>query len=92
MGVSVVIEGWKVNKFLARNGTFNRLLGVGAAPKELTQMQKDTDVYDKRAMRVLSIALYPIVAAFGVYSLIYDPQRSWRSWVLRTLANGQVPS
>lgn len=23
-----------------------------------------------------------------VYSLIYDPQRSWRSWVLRTLANG----
>ena len=92
MGVSVVIEGWKVNKFLARNGTFNRLLGVGAAPKELTQMQKDTDAYDKRAMRVLSIALYPIVAAFGVYSLIYDPQRSWRSWVLRTLANGQVPS
>ena len=23
-----------------------------------------------------------------MYSLIYDPQRSWRSWVLRTLANG----
>lgn len=33
MGISVLIEGWKVNKFLARNGTFNRLLGIGAAPK-----------------------------------------------------------
>lgn len=28
-------------------------------------MQKDTDEYDKRAMRVLSIALYPIVGAYG---------------------------
>lgn len=29
-------------------------------------MQKDTDEYDKRAMRFLSIALYPIVGAYGV--------------------------
>lgn len=28
-------------------------------------MQKDTDEYDKRAMRFLSIALYPIVGAYG---------------------------
>jgi hypothetical protein len=38
--------------------------------KELTQMQRDTDEYDRRAMRVLSIALYPIVVAYGVYSLM----------------------
>ena len=88
MFIGVAIEGWKVSKFMARNGTFNRLLGVGEKPKELTQMQKDTDEYDKKAMRYLSFALYPIVGAYGIYSLIYDPQRSWRSWVLRTLANG----
>ena len=51
-------------------------------------MQKDTDEYDKRAMRFLSLLLYPIVLAYGGYSLVYHPQRSWRSWVLRTLANG----
>ena len=88
MGVSVAIEGWKVSKFLASDGTLHRLLGVGSRAEERTQAQKDTDEYDRRAMRFLSFCLYPVVVAYGVYSLAYHPQRSWRSWVLRTLANG----
>lgn len=88
MGVSVCIEGWKVTKFLARDGVFHRLLGVGAKALDKSQMQKDTELYDKRAMRFLSYLLYPVVLAYGGYSLFYHPQRSWRSWVLRTLANG----
>ena len=88
MGVSVCIEGWKVTKFLARDGVFHRLLGVGAKALDKSQMQKDTELYDKRAMRFLSYLLCPVVAAYGGYSLFYHPQRSWRSWVLRTLANG----
>ena len=88
MGISVVIEGWKVSKFLVRDGVFHRLFGLGAPPKERTKMQIDTDAYDRRAMRVLSLCLYPIVLVYGGYSLVYHPQRSWRSWILRTLANG----
>ena len=88
MGVSVCIEGWKVTKFLARDGVFQRFLGIGTEAADKSQMQKDTDEYDKRAMRFLSLLLYPIVLAYGGYSLVYHPQRSWRSWVLRTLANG----
>lgn len=88
MGVSVCIEGWKVTKFLARDGVFHRFLGIGTEAADKSQMQKDTDEYDKRAMRFLSLLLYPIVLAYGGYSLVYHPQRSWRSWVLRTLANG----
>ena len=88
MGVSVCIEGWKVTKFLARDGVFHRLLGVGTKALDKSQMQKDTELYDKRAMRFLSYLLYPVVLAYGGYSLFYHPQRSWRSWVLRTLANG----
>ena len=88
MGVSVCIEGWKVTKFLARDGVFHRLFGVGAKALDKSQMQKDTELYDKRAMRFLSYLLYPVVGAYGGYSLFYHPQRSWRSWVLRTLANG----
>jgi hypothetical protein len=67
---------------------FHRLLGVGAKALDKSQMQKDTELYDKRAMRFLSYLLYPVVLAYGGYSLFYHPQRSWRSWVLRTLANG----
>ena len=88
MGISVAIEGWKVSKFLVRDGVFHRLFGLGAPPKERTKMQIDTDAYDRRAMRVLSLCLYPIVLVYGGYSLVYHPQRSWRSWILRTLANG----
>ena len=88
MGISVAIEGWKVSKFLARDGTLHRLFGVGSRAEERTQAQKDTDEYDRRAMRFLSFCLYPVVVAYGLYSLAYHPQRSWRSWVLRTLANG----
>ena len=88
MGISTAIEAWKVSKFMARDGVFYRLFKVGKAPKEKTQVQIDTDVYDKRAMFYLSLCLYPIVLVYGGYSLIYQPQRSWRSWILRTLANG----
>ena len=84
---SACIEGWKVTKFLARDGVFHRFLGIGTEAADKSQMQKDTDEYDKRAMIPVP-ALYPIVLAHGGYSLVYHPQRSWRSWVLRTLANG----
>jgi hypothetical protein len=88
MGASVAIEFWKVSKFLARDGFFYRAFKIGPAPREMTQTQRDTDEYDKRAMRVLSFCLYPVVFVYGGYSLLYHPQRSWRSWILRTLANG----
>jgi len=88
MGISVAIEGWKVSKFLVRDGFFYDYLRLGPAPKQKTQMQVDVDVYDKKAMYVLSVLLYPIVLIYGGYSLMYNPQRSWRSWILRTLANG----
>jgi hypothetical protein len=88
MFVSVSIEGWKVSKFMARDGVFHRLFGLGPPPREKTETQIQTDAYDRRAMRVLSLCLYPVVLVYGGYSLVYHPQRSWRSWVLRTLANG----
>ena len=88
MGIGVAIEGWKVSKFMARDGVFHRLFGLGPPPREKTETQIQTDAYDRRAMRVLSLCLYPVVLVYGGYSLVYHPQRSWRSWVLRTLANG----
>lgn len=36
-------------------------------------------------MRYLSYALFPLVAAYSVYTLLYQTHRSWYSWVLNTL-------
>lgn len=36
-------------------------------------------------MRYLSWALYPIVAGYAVYSLVYQDHKSWYSWVLKSL-------
>jgi hypothetical protein len=42
----------------------------------------------KKRLQTLLFQIQLVPLHRGVYSLIYDPQRSWRSWVLRTLANG----
>ena len=37
---------------------------------------------------VLGGAQYPVVAGFGIYSLVYHMHRGWWSWFISTLANG----
>ena len=41
-----------------------------------------TKQYDREAMRYLSWALYPLIACYAVYALLYETHRSWYSWVL----------
>ena len=36
-------------------------------------------------MRYLSYALYPLVAGYAVYALLYQTHRSWYSWLLNSL-------
>ena len=36
-------------------------------------------------MRYLSYALYPLVAGYAVYALLYRTHKSWYSWVLNSL-------
>lgn len=36
-------------------------------------------------MRYLSYVLFPLVAAYSVYTLLYETHRSWYSWILNTL-------
>lgn len=39
-------------------------------------------------MQVLGWLMYPLVAAWAVYSLVYHHHRSWWSWLIRAMANG----
>ncbi len=36
-------------------------------------------------MKYLSWVLYPLVVGYGIYSLIYEPHKSWYSWLLNSL-------
>jgi len=94
VGIGTFIEGWKVTKIMRRRGmlTFEYWL----KKKEdrtgevalMSALEQETDEYDKRAMRFLGYLLYPVVACFGLYSLVYHAHRGWWSWFISTLANG----
>ena len=44
-----------------------------------------TKEYDRQAMVYLSYALYPLVAGYAVYALLYQSHKSWYSWILNSL-------
>lgn len=46
-----------------------------------------TKEYDALAMKYLSYVLYPLVAGFAIYSLMYDRHKSWYSWILGSLTS-----
>ena len=52
---------------------------VGARSNTMTKQ------YDREAMKYLSWALYPLIACYAVYALLYETHRSWYSWILNSL-------
>lgn len=47
-----------------------------------------TEQFDRQGMRYLSYLLYPICIGGAIYSLLYQPHRSFYSWTLNSLVNG----
>lgn len=52
-----------------------------------TYSTSKTKEYDDTAMRHLMMILYPLVAGYAVYSLIYDTHKSWYDWIITSLTN-----
>jgi hypothetical protein len=48
-------------------------------------IESSTKEYDMLAFRYLSWALYPLLAGYAVYSLLYQEHRGWYSFVLNML-------
>jgi branched-subunit amino acid transport protein len=44
-----------------------------------------TREYDAQAMVYLGYVLYPLLAAYAVYSVLYNEHKGWYSFVLNTL-------
>lgn len=87
-GIGSLIEMWKVTKAFKVNITWEK----GSRPSiqfgKRSSKEQETEEFDSEAMRYLSYALYPLLVAGAVYSLVYYPHKSWYSWIIRSLVNG----
>ncbi|WAR19171.1 CLPT1-like protein [Mya arenaria] len=66
----------------------NKLLGLiprVSLEDKSTYTESQTREYDRLAFRYLSWLLYPLLACYAVYSVVYVEQRGWYSWVLNMM-------
>jgi len=47
--------------------------------------ESSTKEYDQAAFKYLSWVLFPLLAAYAIYSLVYEEHKGWYSWVLNML-------
>ena len=86
--VGLLIDVWKLRKMVrVRISPTERWFGVVPALRiEATASYGGrTAEYDAMAFRYLSYALWPLVAGYAVYTLIYDTHKGWYSWVINSL-------
>jgi len=86
-GIGALIEFWKVKKALKIKITWTSWI-PSVSFKDKSKSEQETEEFDQQAMRYLSYALYPLLFGSAVYSLVYQPHKSWYSWVVRSLVNG----
>jgi hypothetical protein len=87
--VGLFIDLWKIPKVLDITvDRDNKVLGIfpriSFADKG-SYVESSTKEFDDLAFKYLSIALFPLLAGFGVYSLMYNEHRGWYSFVLNML-------
>lgn len=85
-GVGTVIEFWKLTKVYKIEISFKGIK-INNSRKE-TDEERKTRQYDEESMKYLSYILYPLCFCGAVYSLLYQPHKSWYSWTITSLVNG----
>ncbi|XP_074644746.1 lipid scramblase CLPTM1L-like [Tubulanus polymorphus] len=86
-GIGALIEMWKVSKAfkvkVIRRG-FMPSFQIGST----SAGEAETEKIDSQAMKYLSYVLYPLLICGAIYSLLYNPFKSWYSWCLHSMVNG----
>jgi hypothetical protein len=92
-GMGVLIEAWKITKAVdikivaSQPGSVLPWTVLFADKHVLSEDEKKTQEYDKLAFRYVSYVALPALAAYAVYSLLYNTHRSWYSFVISTLTS-----
>lgn len=87
-GVGTLIELWKCKKILRIAVGWSGVRFRSDSDSATRTAESRTQAVDREAMRYLSYLLYPLCACGAVYSLLYQPHKSWYSWTLNSAVNG----
>lgn len=85
--VGLLIELWKITKAVKIRFYWKGNKPVLRIRDRATYSTSKTKEYDDTAMRHLMVILYPLVAGYAVYSLIYETHKSWYDWIITSLTN-----
>ena len=80
MGISVAIEGWKVSKFLASDGTLHDASSAWVREPRNALRRRRTPTSTTASDAGLLLLVPPRRRGVRALPLAYHPQRSWRSW------------
>lgn len=93
-GFGILLEAWKITKTVdvrlrvpGPESMFSFLpyVVVFEDKHKLTETEKKTQEYDQIAFKYLYIVAVPLLAAYAIYSLVYETHKSWYSFVVETL-------
>ncbi|KAJ4289815.1 hypothetical protein N0V90_011146 [Kalmusia sp. IMI 367209] len=90
-GMGIAIEAWKITKSVnvrvrpTPQGSLLPYTIVFEDKHVLSDTEKKTEEYDEIAFKYLTWVAIPLLAAYAVYSLIYDTHKSWYSFIITTL-------
>ncbi|KAJ3150570.1 hypothetical protein HDU89_002977 [Geranomyces variabilis] len=84
-GVGLLIEAWKINKtvIVKRKPEFPFVAFEDRVKP--SKLVSETRKHDEMAFKYVSWAMYPCLAGYAVYSLIWQEHKSWYSYVVGTL-------
>jgi hypothetical protein len=82
-GIAALLELWKCTKAFK----FSFANGITRKDENNLEAEQTTEKFDSEAMRYLSYVLAPLLLGGAVYSLLYTPHKSWRSWTIQSLVN-----
>ncbi|KAK9508000.1 hypothetical protein O3M35_007754 [Rhynocoris fuscipes] len=84
--IGLCIEVWKINKVVdIKLNREDKFLGIFPKLKftdKGSYVESDTRQYDELAFKYLSWVLFPLLAGYAIYSLIYLQHKGWYSWAL----------
>lgn len=88
-GFGIILEIWKVTRMVnVKVRHVNSFIPYRIKFEDkhkLSSLEKETKEYDEEAFKYLYWVAVPLLAAYAVYSMLYDTHKSWYSFVITTL-------